>query len=255
MEMEQYSLKKILTIWAIVALPMPILAFIVAPAIAPNFNLHPGIITWLLLVVGMIWQFIVSMGILYRELDEFTWKAIKGRIWLQKPSNPKSGKRSYKLFWWLVPAFIFYAIFELTPLSEILGQLMLVPFPFLSKLPVIDIQELMVPELIGTWWLLGVVVISNIFNYFLGEELLFRGILLPKMSGAFGKWDWAVNSLLFGLYHLHKPFVIIPTIFSAIAFSWPSRYFKSIWFGIILHGLEGIFVFVSVYMVVSGRAF
>src|SRR5215203_4416199 len=43
-----------------------------------------------------------------------------------------------------------------------------------------------------------------IFNYILGEELIFRGVLLPRMAGVFGRWDWVANSVLFGLYHVHK---------------------------------------------------
>ncbi|MBN1306015.1 MAG: hypothetical protein JXA13_16380 [Anaerolineales bacterium] len=35
-----------------------------------------------------------------------------------------------------------------------------------------------------------------ICNTVLGEELLFRGLLLPRMQGVFGKWDWLANGLL-----------------------------------------------------------
>ena len=42
----------------------------------------------------------------------------------------------------------------------------------------------------------------------LGEELLFRGLLLPRMNGVFGKRDWVANGVLFAVYHLHVPWVI-----------------------------------------------
>jgi hypothetical protein len=87
----QYSLLKILTIWAIVATPMPILAFVVAPMIAPQGHWHYLLSAWLMLICGMIWQFIVSVWILYHELDDFTWAAIKARIWLQAPRDPNTG--------------------------------------------------------------------------------------------------------------------------------------------------------------------
>jgi membrane protease YdiL (CAAX protease family) len=29
---------------------------------------------------------------------------------------------------------------------------------------------------VGQWWLLGVVVVLIVFNYLVGEELIFRGI-------------------------------------------------------------------------------
>ncbi len=35
----QYSLAKILGIWAIVSLPMPVLVFVIAPALSPRVNL------------------------------------------------------------------------------------------------------------------------------------------------------------------------------------------------------------------------
>lgn len=248
---KQYSLRKILTIWAIVTIPMPILAFVIPPTFFPGNNLA----IWLLLIGGMIWQFIVSVFILYGELDEFNWGTIKQRIWLQKPVNPETGKASYRLFWWLIPAFVTYALLELTFVGEMIGNSILIPFPFLASLPNLQLQALAVPEFVGAWWLLIVAFISCVFNYFLGEELLFRGILLPKMKGVFGKWDWAANSLLFALYHLHRPTQMLAFIFGGLAWTLPARYFKSIWFSIILHGLEGIFVVVAVFMVVSGLAF
>jgi membrane protease YdiL (CAAX protease family) len=51
-------------------------------------------------------------------------------------------------------------------------------------------------QLVGSWGILGLFLLSALFNTFLGEELLFRGILLPRMAGVFGKWDWVMNGLL-----------------------------------------------------------
>ena len=48
----QYSLPKILGIWASVTVPMAVLAFVVAPAIMPHTSLHPGIVHWIAIVVG-----------------------------------------------------------------------------------------------------------------------------------------------------------------------------------------------------------
>lgn len=248
----QYSFVKILAIWAVVSLPMLVLVFFVAPALSTRLGTHPGLMIWYVGIAGMAWQFVVSMFILYRELDEFTWGSIKTRIWLNKPSDPKTGKKSYKLFWWLIPAAIFVMFFEMSPVGDWIDQLLLTTFPSLANLKGTDMDMLFVPELVGAWWLLGVAVQNNIFNYFLGEELLFRGILLPKMRGAFGKWDWVANAALFGLYHLDKPQNIPKIAISALALTWTSKRFKSIWFAIILHGVEGLIVFGGVYLIASG---
>jgi membrane protease YdiL (CAAX protease family) len=143
----------------------------------------------------------------------------------------------------------------LTPVAEIIGSTILIPFPFIADLPVLDIEDLATPDYIGAWWLMGVAIFSSIFNYFLGEDLLFRGILLPKMQGAFGKWDWVANAVLFALYHLHKPTLMLGFILGGMAWTLPARYFRSIWFPIILHGIEGIVLLVMVFAIVSGLAF
>lgn len=251
----QYSLLKIMTVWAIVAVPMPILAFVIAPMLAIEGTWQPLLTIWLLLIGGMIWQFIVSVFILYRELDVFTWPAVKERIWLQAPQDPKTGKTNYRLFWWLIPAFLVYALFEGTPIATIIGESILIPFPWVSSLPFLEVQSLLVPELVGAWWLLPIAFVSCVFNYFLGEELLFRGILLPKMRGVFGRWDFLANAVLFALYHLHYPTRMLGIILGAAAWTLPSRHFRSIWFAIILHSFEGIFLIVGITALVTGLAF
>ena len=250
----QYSLVKILGIWAIVSLPMPVLAFVIAPALSPRVNLHPAILTWLLIIGGMVWQFVVSLWIVYRELGTLRWSAIRERTWLNRPRDPNTGKPKAKLFWWLVPAFLFVALIELG-IGGFLDSAVARLLPFLSALPSIELEQLAVPEFIGAWWLVGLALVHSAFNYFLGEEFLFRGVLLPKMRGAFGKWDWVANAALFGLYHLHVPLRILSTILTTLAYTWPSRRFRSNWFAIILHGIEALFVIVPVLAVVTGAAF
>ena len=63
-EKGQYTLWQILGIWALVSLPMALLAWVVALAIIPYSPLHPGITYWLLTIAGMVWQFVVSLAII-----------------------------------------------------------------------------------------------------------------------------------------------------------------------------------------------
>ena len=64
----QYSLTKILSIWASVTAPMAVLAIVVAPAVMARTPLHPGLVHWIFMVVGMAWQFVVSLAVLRHEL-------------------------------------------------------------------------------------------------------------------------------------------------------------------------------------------
>ena len=63
----------------------------------------------------------------------------------------------------------------------------------------------------GAWGWFALIVVLQIFNTVLGEELLFRGLLLPRMNRAFGRGDWVANGVLFAAYHLHVPWAIPAT--------------------------------------------
>jgi membrane protease YdiL (CAAX protease family) len=110
-------------------------------------------------------------------------------------------------------------------------------------------------EIEGAWHILGLFLVLGIFNTILGEELLFRGILLPKMAGTFGKRDWLANGILFGLYHLHQPWSIINSVLTgSLTYALPSKRFRSAWFGIIIHSLETLFFIFIVTGLVLGVA-
>src|SRR5512136_1549602 len=108
--MDQYPLWQILGIWALVALPMALLAWVVAPAIIPYSPLPPGITYWLLIIAGMGWQFVVSLVIMYRELGTLHWKAIRRRTWLQTPRDPGTDQPNRKLYWWVLPPLLYIGL-------------------------------------------------------------------------------------------------------------------------------------------------
>jgi membrane protease YdiL (CAAX protease family) len=94
----------------------------------------------------------------------------------------------------------------------------------------------------GAWTWFALVVVLGVFNTVLGEELLFRGLLLPRMQGVFGRWDWVANGVLFAVYHLHMPWVIPSALVDIFALSYPSRRFRSAWMGIIVHSAQSVVI-------------
>src|SRR5512133_680794 len=89
------------------------------------------------------------------------------------------------------------------------------------------------------------------FNTVLGEELLFRGLLLPRMRAVFGRGDWVANGVLFTLYHLHQPWVMPATLVEGIFLeAYPTRRFQSAWMGIIVHSVQSVFVIAVVLALV-----
>ena len=247
----QYTVRQILAVWAAATVPMASLAWIVWPLLTHATDLNPGMLFWLLMVAGMIWQFVLAVIILRRELGTLRWSVVAPRIWAQQPRSPRTGRPSPRSWWALVPLIVVFA--GLTVAGELLT-------PALDALGWVapagtETRQLASPEFVGQWWILGVAVVSFVFNYLLGEELLFRGVLLPKMRGAFGRWDWLVNNLLFTAYHLHKVWALPLVFLTSLPFSWAARRYRTIWFSIILHSLEGVALIVMVYVVVSGLAF
>ncbi len=248
---EQYSLKKILTIWALSAIPMAILAFVVTPFLIPLIGLPPAIVYWMAIIAGLIWQFVLSIFILKNEGHDLSWSTIQKRMRYQKPQNPITGESSNWLLLWVLPFILLSALIQSGSLGlpDVDGLVV----PFIKGLPQYDLSGLATPEYKGAWWILGLFLITMVFNYFLGEEFIYRGILLPKMNGVFGKWDWLANGVLFGFYHLHKPQIILSTaLLFGFVFAFPSRYFQSSWMAFIIHGLEGLLGLTIVVGVILG---
>jgi CAAX protease family protein len=241
---KQYSLKKILAIWASVTAPMALLAWVVAPAIIPHTSLHPGLVHWMLMVVGMMWQFVVSLAVLRHELGGLHWPTLKKRIWLNLPRDPRTGKPRKVLFLWAVPAFVANGLggYLATRVDAVWTNWL----PALREPSYTSMQALADPQFQGQWWILGLTLTSMLFNYILGEELLFRGVLLPRMAGVFGRWDWVANSVLFGLYHVHKIWAWPSMIASGFGQAWAAKRYRSMWMGVIVHSLEGFFIVIVV---------
>jgi membrane protease YdiL (CAAX protease family) len=92
----------------------------------------------------------------------------------------------------------------------------------------------------GSWGWFALIVVLGIFNTVLGEELLFRGLLLPRMNGAFGRLDWLANGVLFSAYHLHEPWVFLAPLADAFVIAYPTKYYKSAWIGIAVHSAQTV---------------
>jgi membrane protease YdiL (CAAX protease family) len=250
----QYSLTKILAIWAAAVVPMVVLGWVVAPLIGDSVDLGVGdhnreaVTRAGLLTIGLIWQFVLCMAIIFREEGDLRWSTIRRRCWLNAPRDPRTGQSNSRFWWWLVPLILVYVALQGAPLD----------LPFIDEPAKYSFQTLMDSEdrkadLEGAWHVLGLFLVLGVFNTILGEELLFRGILLPRMRGVFGKRDWIANGVLFGLYHLHQPWGIVKsTIDGIFCLAWPSRRFRSAWMGIIVHSSQTLFfVFIALGLVLG----
>ena len=92
----------------------------------------------------------------------------------------------------------------------------------------------------GAWGWYGLVLVMFVFTTALGEELLFRGYLLPRMNGAFGRGDWVANGLLFTGYHLHVPWAMAGDAVRHVHLAYPTKRYRSAWIGIAVHSAQSV---------------
>jgi membrane protease YdiL (CAAX protease family) len=258
---EQYSLVKILGIWALAAAPMGILSWIVFPLLAPDFGSGPlafGVTRLALLTLGLVWLFALSMIIVRREEGDLRWATVKRRLRLNTPREPTTGVPRARLWLWLVPFLVAVAVVELV-LDSSLENAWVSVFPFFAEPTgysfdaILGSQEIL-RRLEGAWWFLVLFVISAVFNTILGEEFLFRGVLLPKMEGVFGRWSWVANGVLFGLYHVHQPWGIPNAVLTGLLYTFPAHRYRSTWMSIVLHSAQSLFFAFLVLGIVLGLA-
>jgi uncharacterized protein len=258
---EQYSLAKILGIWVLAATPMGILSWIVLPLVAPDSGSDPfgfGITRLVLLALGLVWLFVLSMIIVLREEGDLRWATIKRRLRLNTPRDPATDRPRARLFLWVVPFLVAVAVLELvlnTPLEDAWVSV----FPFFAEPQgygqdaIFQSQEIL-RRLEGAWWFLALFVIQAVFNTILGEEFLFRGVLLPKMEGVFGRFSWVANAVLFGLYHVHQPWGIPNSVLTGLLYTYPAYRYRSTWMSVIIHSAQSVYIGFLVLGVVLGLA-
>ena len=252
----QYAPWQIVGVWLAAGAPMWLLGWLVYPALSVNLPaLEAELLRMKLMTVGLIWQFVLAMIILYFEEGNIRLSTISRRFWLNHPVSARTGETKKSLWWWIIPLIVLVAFLQIGFRSKLVS-LWAAIFPFFAELASYDMPSMFTPELraqmVGAWGLLGLFFVNALFNTILGEEFLFRGVLLPKMEGAFGKWDWVANGVIFGLYHHHQPWSIPSSVLTGLIYAFSAKRFRSNWMAVIIHGAEGILMLVTILAIVLG---
>jgi uncharacterized protein len=232
----QLGLGGIIAVWAAAALPMALLAWVVAPVIADHLS-GAGALSRALIITltaGLVWQFVLVMFLVRREQGTLRWSVLKEALWLRAPRAPRTGRRGGRIWLVVVPLIVAVAVEELVPGAGIPGGR--------------DLGEFLDSHaghslLAGAWGWFALMTAMFVFNTVLGEELLFRGFLLPRMNGVFGRRDWLANGVLFAVYHLHVPWVIPSTLLDSFIVAYPAKRYRSALIGIVVHSVQSVFFF------------
>jgi len=257
-EKGQYTLWQILGIALAAGAPFWILAWLIFPVLRQGLSAVEGGLLWMKLdIVGLVLQFMLSMFILYREEGNIRISTIARRFWLNNPVSPRTGRKDNRLWWLLIPLMLAIVALELG-VAPFIDGIWTKVFPFLAEPQNRSLDALFAPEmrarLIGAWDFFALFVISSVFNNFLSEEFLFRGVLLPKMKGVFGNWDWFANGVIFGLYHVHMWWSIPGNILFGWLLAFVAKRYRSNWFPIILHNGQAFYFGFLILGLVLGLA-
>ena len=241
----QYGFGRIFAVWAAAALPMGALAWLVAPAVKDSFagtgNVPMFKALMVCLTAGLVWQFVLVAILVGREQHTLRWVTVREALWLRSPRSPRSGRVGGRVWLVLIPLIVAFAVVDGVPwvtgpndrdFSSFLDSN--VGHAFLN----------------GAWGWYALILVWFVFNTVLGEELLFRGFLLPRMNGAFGRGDWLANGLLFAGYHLHVPWVMPATLLDTFILAYPTKRYRSAWIGIVVHSAQSVFLGIVIFTLV-----
>ena len=226
----QYSRLQILGIWAAATVPMSVLGWLVAPWAAHHVvHTRDPFIDSLVVAfdIGLLWMVALVLIVVRREQGSLAWSKVKDALWLHAPVDPKTGLGWRRVWIWAV-------LFTLST-----GVVNLLPFDPVGPLPR-DLPSAILTDRVQHYfagnWLGFALMVVNAFASPIAEELVFRGLLLPRTRAVFGRGNVLANSALFTLYHLHQPWSMPNTfIDGALNQAYPTQRFGSSWMGIITH--------------------
>jgi len=235
----QYSLPKILFMFAWPAAWFMFLIWVARPLIFGTPPPGQFMSTWVIYgiaTLGNAAELIVALVVLRREGYKLTIRDLRDRARFRWPR----GWRKWGLV--LVAVAVYAVSILLGPLDEALATVPgFIPpawWPPMTN-PTVEIAaaEDLFPDitLAGNYLFLAVFVVYGIVFNIIGEELYYRSVLLPKMRGVFGKWDWVANGILFELKHVYTRWLWPSGVFSSLAFALLGGAVGSVWLSMLLH--------------------
>lgn len=163
---------------------------------------------------------ILGLAILRHEGFQINRQTITSRLRFRKLTRSD-------LIWTLTG---FIAVAALSALIMLLLEVIIGKFDHSPKFMTFE------PLTRGRYWLLLVWAPYWILNI-LGEEFIWRGVMLPRQELAFGKHTWIFHGFGWGLFHIAFGWKLLVTLLPLIFIqSFIVQKTKNSWTGVILHG-------------------
>lgn len=251
-EIPQYKLWQILLMFTWPAAWFSFLIYVVGRQFIPEGGVTP---TWVLItviVLGTGAELVAGLLLLRREGYSLNIAALRDRINWKWPKGWKA---------WLIALGVLVAAMALSmmmggvnrALASVPGFVPPAWWPAASN-PTVQVSSAtdVFPDMVleGNFlFVLVYFVIGLVFNIF-GEELYYRGYLMPKMRGAFGRWDWVANGVLFTLKHVYQRWLYPGILVGGLGFAFTFGPLGSLPLAMIFHWI-GNFLFQMVFLVMA----
>lgn len=251
-EVPQLSLWRTLGMFLWPAAWYTFVIYVIGRALSPSPDSTP---TWVLLgaiALGSGAELLVGLWLLRREGYRLTISDLKERIRLTWPKGWKA---------WALAATVLVVAMGLSmtmggahkTLASVPGFVPPEWWPPASN-PLAEVTGIadVFPDvtLEGNYlFVIGYLLIGLVFNIF-GEEIYYRGYLLPRMRGVFGRWDWVANGVLFTLKHVYQRWLYPGILIGGLGFAFAAGPLGSLPLAMVFHWL-GNFLFSTVLLVMA----
>jgi membrane protease YdiL (CAAX protease family) len=133
--------------------------------------------------------------------------------------------------------------------------------PIPSQLPgIADPRVTFTPEALIQWaggtihgrWDIAILYLVVFFFNVAGEELWWRGYILPRQELAFGHKTWVIHGVLWACFHVFKWWDILPLLPMCLLTGYCAQRTRSTWGGLIGHVLSnGMSMVAILWFIVS----
>jgi membrane protease YdiL (CAAX protease family) len=196
-----------------------------------------------MLVAAFVWHRL--------EGRPFTWPSIRDRMRLQQPTARD---------WLWTLGLVLVTIFAgglWGPVAALFSgiQFYTPPAEFVAVMTGLRDGTFGGMDMSGRWDIFALMAVCLIvFNIF-GEELWWRGIILPRQELVFGKWTWLLHGMLWNLFHFfyHSTAAsVVGYMVATIPIAFVAQQTRNTWPGIIAHLIANSAALTVLYRTVSG---
>ena len=251
-DIPQYQLWQILFMFLWPAVWFSFLIYIVGRRFIPEGGVTPTWVVLAITVLGTGAELVAGLVLLRREGYSLTFAALRNRIRWQWPKGWQA---------WLIALGVLIAGLALSmmmgganrALASVPGFMPPDWWPAASN-PAVQVSSAADAfpdmDLQGNFlFVLLYFVVGLVFNIF-GEELYYRGFMMPKMRGVFGSWDWVANGVLFTLKHVYQRWLFPGILVGGLGYAFAFGPLGSLPLAMVFHWI-GNFLFQMVFLVMA----